>query len=185
MVRRSWWIFFLACGGAAACSTGGHHPSDGTVDGGCLEARLFCEGDTVYTCSEGSRQDIETCGDGLICLEDLGCVACRPGWYTCDGQDVMRCRDDGTGYAVEQTCEADQVCSGGGTVGVCRSACDEAIANRSNIGCDYWAVDLDNAESHGSLLTEEAWSEQFAVAIANPSPVAALVRVFVNDAPVG
>ncbi len=184
-MRRSWLSIVLACT-SVACTSGGHHPPDGsTGDAGCLETRLFCDGDTVYTCQSGMRQDLQTCSGGLICAEDLGCVACRPGWYTCDGQSVMLCRADGSGYDMQQTCEADQVCFAGGTVGLCRNACDEAIANRSNIGCEYWAVDLDNAEAHGSLIDEDAWSEQFAVAIANPSPVAAQVRVFVNDAPVG
>ncbi len=184
-MRRSL-LFVVLCSSFAACSVGGNQPRDGAVLGdACATGLPFCMGDTVYACSGGDRFPVETCTGGLTCADGLGCVACRPGYYSCDGQDLRVCRADGSAWDVERTCLADEVCSGAGLAGTCRGACAEAIANRSNIGCEYWAVDLDNAEARGGLIEEDAWSEQFAVAIANPSAQPAQVRIFVNDAPVG
>ncbi len=168
-----------------ACSVGGNHPTDGAVGDPCETGLPYCEGDTVYRCIAGERQPVETCSGGLICAPDVGCVSCIPGTYQCDGQDLRVCRADGSAYDLERTCLADEVCSAAGRAGACRGACADAVANRSNIGCEYWAVDLDNAESRGGLISEDAWSEQFAVAIANPSVQPAQVRIFVNDAPLG
>lgn len=171
----------------AACSTGGTPTPpgrDGGPSGPCTEEGLQCDEGTVYTCSGGVRMDLQQCTDGRVCATGLGCVACRPGEYRCDEQTLELCRGDGSGYDFVTTCAADELCLGG-RVGMCRDACAEAAANRSNVGCEYWAVDLDNAQSMGPLVNENAWAEQFAVAVANPSRFAAQVRVFVNDAPLG
>jgi hypothetical protein len=49
------------------------------------------------------------------------------------------------------------------------------------VGCEYWAVDLDN--EYGD--SNDASAEQFAIAIANVSPVEVTVVVEQNDAPIG
>lgn len=169
-----------------ACSTGGGGPGprDGAT-GSCDDDRIHCDGDTVYVCSDGARMDVQTCTGERVCAENLGCVSCRPGHYACDGQTLQLCRADGSGYDVSAACLDDQVCVAMGPIGTCRDACAQAAATRSNVGCEYWAVDLDNAQAMGGLISENAWAEQFAVAIANPSRFPALVRVFVNDAPLG
>jgi len=62
------------------------------------------------------------------------------------------------------------------------SPCDEATSRLTNIGCDFWAVDLDNAEN----FTDEAAAAQFAVAVANVhDSVTAHVQVWMNTAPQG
>ncbi|HJL20000.1 MAG TPA: IgGFc-binding protein [Sandaracinaceae bacterium LLY-WYZ-13_1] len=170
------------------CTAGGDSPRDGSVGGGdgssegCEAGELYCApGEVVQTCRGGERVDQETCTGDTVCAEGLGCVACRPDYYRCDGQNLYRCRADGSGWDIEMTCTADEVCTAGGRVGMCADACAEAVARRSNIGCEYWAVDLDNEYAEG-IAMNDAYSQQFAVAIANPSEVTATVRVFVNDA---
>jgi hypothetical protein len=148
-----------------------------------MESRLYCgPGETVRRCTGSRLVDVETCTGDLVCAEGLGCVACRPGYYSCNGSDLYVCNPDGQAYTLEQSCAGDEICSAAGRVGACRGACEDAVANRSNIGCEYWAVDLDNAYANGSLVSEDAYGEQYAIAIANPSMVTATVRVFVNDA---
>ncbi|RZO54959.1 MAG: hypothetical protein EVA89_26865 [Sandaracinaceae bacterium] len=175
----------------AACSTGGGMPPgnpDGSVAdaGPCENGRTYCEpGEVVARCLGGELVPEMTCTGDTVCAEGVGCVACRPDHYMCNGSDLYRCRADGSGYDIETSCAGDEVCSAAGRVGQCRGACEEAVSNRSNIGCEYWAVDLDNAYASGTLVSEDAYSEQYAVAIANPSDVTATVRVFVNDAPLG
>lgn len=169
-----------------ACSVGGDPPGrDGGPTGPCDDERIQCDGDTVFVCANGVRMDVQQCSGGRVCAEDLGCVTCRPGFYACDGQTLQVCRGDGTGYDVADTCAADELCVATARIGSCRNACEQAATNRSNVGCEYWAVDLDNAQAMGALINENAWAEQFAVAIANPSRFAAQVRVYANDAPLG
>lgn len=153
--------------------------------GPCMEGQIFCgPGEVVQRCVGGVRVDGETCTGDFVCGEGLGCVTCRPEYYRCEGSDLFLCNADGSGYTLAMTCTADEICSASGRVGQCIGACEDAIANRSNIGCTYWAVDLDNEESRG-FVTTDAWSQPFAVAIANPSDVTATVRVFQNDAALG
>lgn len=169
------------------CSVGGDRPdgSGGTDAGLCEDDELYCgPGEVVQRCIGGSLRDIETCTGDTVCAVGLGCVACRPEYYRCEGNTLFVCNADGSAYDLAMSCTADEICSASGLVGQCVGACEDAIANRSNIGCTYWAVDLDNEEARG-FITTDAWSQPFAVAIANPSEVRVTIRVFQNDAPLG
>ncbi len=173
---------------ASACSVRSNPDGGGTPSGDsgpCMDGQLFCApGELVQRCVGGARVDVETCTGDYVCAEGLGCVTCRPEYYRCEGADLFVCNADGSAYTPVMTCTADEICSASGRVGQCIGACEDAIANRSNIGCTYWAVDLDNEEARG-FVTTDAWSQPFAVAIANPSDVTATIRVFVNDAALG
>ena len=60
--------------------------------------------------------------------------------------------------------------------------CDAALSRLTNIGCEFWAVDLDNAEN----FVDNAAGAQFAVAIANVhDTLTANVQVWINEADVG
>lgn len=158
---------------------------DGEVPEDCVDGQQYCgPGEVVQVCRDGVRVDESTCPEGLFCGEGVGCVSCRPGFHECRGTEVWQCNGDGSAWEMEQTCAADEVCMAAGNLGQCVDACEDAIANRSNIGCEYWAVDLDN-ESTSAGMGIDPYSEQFAVAIANPSDTTATVRVFVNDAALG
>ncbi len=67
------------------------------------------------------------------------------------------------------------------------ATCEEALATRSNIGCEYWAVDLDNAENNiNGVPVDDAAGGQFAVAVANIGDHgAADVQVHINNADQG
>lgn len=84
-------------------------------------------------------------------------------------------------------CPDRQVCFVSGSEPGCYDACELAETNRSNLGCEYWAVDLDNEYANLAPLpgTNDAAGQQFAVVIANPSDVSSEVYVEVNDAAVG
>ena len=62
------------------------------------------------------------------------------------------------------------------------TSCEEALSGPSNVGCIFWAVDLDNAEN----FIDDASAGQFAVAVANNSSTdTAHVEVTINDADPG
>ncbi|HEX6767641.1 MAG TPA: hypothetical protein VF103_19210, partial [Polyangiaceae bacterium] len=90
------------------------------------------------------------------------CVPSSPG---CDDATVLHCLPDGSGYERGETCdtEAGEACRDG----ACPNLCDVAAEHRSNVGCEYWAVDLDNAKVTDAL---NAAAQQFAVVVSNVQP---------------
>ena len=56
------------------------------------------------------------------------------------GNDVYRCNSDGTDGTYVEMLPEDNVCSRR----QCKTPCEAAEDNPSNVGCDFWAVDLDN-----------------------------------------
>jgi hypothetical protein len=119
---------------------------------------------------------------GKVCVQQTGCLVCTPGSRSCggDGFDITLCRGDGSAFDVVARCEPDtgMICGGGS----CRNACEVAASTRSYEGCEYWAVDLDNAVTANQ---GPAAAQQFSVVVTNPLEVPATVTVEVNDAPPG
>jgi hypothetical protein len=122
------------------------------------------------------------CTEDQICTEDLGCKDCYPGSRYCASEtEVYLCNDDGTGGTPAETCEGEDVCSNG----VCKTACDRALDLPSNVGCDFWAVDLDNEAVTTFGITNDAAAQQYSVAIANNNNTPVDVRVYRNAGRVG
>lgn len=157
-------------------------------DSGPTEAAT---GDDGFTrCTEGAHDcggnDYRVCRDGAFVLEadceaacDVmrGCVPCIPGSTRCDTEgNIERCAEDGSGYSPSDTCDATMglTC----VAGICADACAEAMSERSNVGCTYYPVDLDN----GVDALTNARDAQYAIAIANPGFAAAHIVIEQNDA---
>src|SRR6185295_12544694 len=83
---------------------------------------------------------------------------------TCDGFDVQQCSSDGQTKTKIETCDGEKgfACRSG----ACVNLCDDAAKNRSNVGCEYWPVDLDNAVTNQG----NAALQQYAVIVSNPQP---------------
>ena len=151
----------------AACQA----PSPGAV---CTPGTDRCAENTYQQCADdgASWVDIDACSDReLVCVDGDGCRACFPDTRSCAGLDVVRCRPDGSGTDVIATCgDDDDVCFGG----TCVNACVLAAETESYEGCEYWAVDLDNAvvSTFGA-----ASAQQFSVVLSNPGMLAATARV--------
>jgi hypothetical protein len=111
--------------------------------------------------------ELENCSEqGLVCSFSLGaCTTCVPESTGCDETTVLHCRDDGSGFDRGETCDTElgQACRDGG----CQNLCALASEHRSNVGCEYWAVDLDNARVDDTL---NAAAQQFAVIVSNVQP---------------
>ena len=132
---------------------------------------------------DGSFDPPVSCGAAETCDPTHGCVVCVPDELYCGGatsQDVLRCNHDGTGGDFVETCPATNVCSGG----ACKTPCEAAEDHPSNVGCDFWAADLDN-EASGGLLPNDAAAQQFAVVAANNNDYAIQVTVTKNAANIG
>jgi hypothetical protein len=169
--RSTTWAVILLAGVWGGCGPSTEE-TDGRVDarddgGGCAEGAHRCVGGTVdETCTGGAWGGGVLCEESsLVCEEGMGCVLCHPGMPRCDGNDAMVCADDGSAWELSRTCDvaAGETCDP--VSGVCINPCARAASERSNIGCEYWAVDLDNAENS----TDWAARAQFAVVVANLS----------------
>lgn len=119
---------------------------------------------------------------GLICSLTLeACTVCEPNRRSCSGQTIMQCDTTGSEQTPADTCDPSeqQVCREGS----CVNLCSQASQRRSNVGCEYFAVDLDNAKINDTL---NAAAQQFAVVISNPeTDVATEVTIEQDDSEPG
>jgi hypothetical protein len=139
-------------------------PDPGAVP--CTNGVVECRGAALTRCVDQKPVTIDDCGArGQACAPTLlACTPCLPGESTCDGLDVLRCGADGQARTKVETCDAEHgfACRSG----VCTNLCDEASRQHSNVGCEYWGVDLDNAvTSQGN-----AAAQQYAVVVSNAEP---------------
>ena len=137
------------------------------VDGECLvcePGKKDCDGNTVIQCNvQGDKwADVQECTGQLGCVNGL-CPECYPGDLECKDGDSWTCKQDGSAWELAEEC--------GGTcmAGKCISPCGND-PKMSNVGCDYWAVDLDNAKETDALgITYDAENQQYAVVVSNIS----------------
>jgi hypothetical protein len=126
---------------------------------------------------------LENCSkQGLVCAVGLkACSSCVPDQRECQGARAMRCLDDGSGWEELETC--DESVGDACRLGACVQLCAEASRQRSNVGCEYWPVDLDNANVDDTL---NAAAQQFAVVVSNAQPdVTAQVTIEQDDSQPG
>lgn len=164
------------------------------VDGECRAPEICTPGESrcrtelvLEMCNEsGTAWEPTTCpgrctdGDGAATCDD---VVCTPGERTCNGtQIVVRCTDDGTRFEFVERCSGDRTgreCYRG----ECTPICEINEKTKTNVGCEYWAVDLDNAlVPGGERGFLDAAGEQYAVVVSNPHPsITGTVRVLNNE----
>ncbi len=148
----------------------------------CTLGDLRCAPE-LEQCAAGSKgpawQLLDDCTSrGLICSRTLeACAVCEPNQAGCDGQIKTQCDATGSVSTPGDSCDtsAHEVCR----EARCVNLCSEAAQRRSNVGCEYFAVDLDNAVINDTL---NAAAQQFAVVISNPqTDVAADVTIEQDD----
>lgn len=162
----------LVCLALAGCGPGNRHNGDDT--GNCPGV---CTGLGYQACIDGVLQPPVECTVGQVCDPMLGCTVCIPNDLYCAGPDqIWQCNEDGTSGEQVGTCDGDTVC----TNGECKTPCDAAADTPSNVGCDFWSVDLDNESG-----ISDAAGVQYAVIVANNNDRDAGVRVTKNIARVG
>lgn len=144
---------------------------------GCAPGTKTCKDGDVVQCDEaGSEyQVVEKCPELAQCFEGQ-CLLCYPGTGKCEGKDGYKCAADGSGWEFVATCSPGQAC----IAGKCQSLCSGDIKFNTNVGCDYWAVDLDNAS--GSAGVPGADNAQYAIVVSNTSTSDAEVTIRKEDA---
>ncbi len=208
MIRRLGWfagaVWLLGCweGALEEPEAGAQGDAEGPApdavvadagDGSPADAARACEPDESR-CGEGDA--LEVCaedGSGFErfqcerrCVEGGGTAMCAdnectPGERSCTVEKtaVVECRPDGSGLEIVQLCNprtTGQECDRGQCVSICLLT--EKL--KTNVGCDYWAVDLDNAfVPGGERGFLDAAAAPYAVVVSNPSETyTAEVQVF-------
>jgi hypothetical protein len=179
------------------------------VDGsGCQKGGdiVCCEGET-NGCTEDGR-GLLTCNaagtgwDLLECVNEAGeptacfappsnpegyCGVCLPGTKKCADEEVLlACDQFGQEWVEDSKCnDADQglICVSAGGTGACVKLCDANEKLNMYMGCDFWAVDLDNAfVSGGRSGYYDAAGSQYSVVVSNPNvKYPAKVEIFNNE----
>jgi hypothetical protein len=158
--------------GIGACS---FNRSDRWLEGAeppppqCQLGAARCSGSVVQRCINALGgpiyQNEDDCGvRGQVCNPDgFLCTPCSPGVGSCDGLDTYKCDAAGQKRIFQKRCDPSKL--EGCRDGQCLNLCSEARRHRSNVGCEYWPVDLDNAKVDDTL---NAAAQQFAVVVSNP-----------------
>lgn len=164
-------------------------PPDPLAWPACLPDATRCVGSVFQRCvamngGEFGRPENRDCSlEDLNCVAPTGCVACNPNSTRCsdDELNVERCKADASGWEVAEMCDTSMgiAC----VAATCRRLCTSPTVLGTNIGCEYYAVDLDNAQLG---VGESAASQQYAVVLSNPHrSLAARVVIEQNMNPPG
>ena len=93
------------------------------------------------------------CVDGA-CVD----LICAPNDQACVDEDTYHvCNGEGTAWGPDMDCPPDSICQ----FGECVSQCELAELTKSNIGCEFWAVDIANLPPRDTYT--------FATTVSNPS----------------
>lgn len=154
-------VFALGCGDG--CDNGGDNngPADGGVNpdvGDDVEddadASVDCEPNEVIECAGENTPGVQRCnasGDGIVQSSCEGTAVCRsgecvdvtciPGNRTCEGDtQPLLCNQAGDEFVAQEECTDGSRCEDG----FCLNRCELAERRNSYIGCEYWAVELEN-----------------------------------------
>jgi hypothetical protein len=185
----------------ASCQVGGEQislpPLTVRVDDGgqplftCFDVTSReCRGSVLLSCKRVGEflqsKEHDCADDNQICDPVRGCIACAPESLRCqpcgdtekdcDRNVVQKCADDASAWEDQERCDLKMgdACY----EGRCANMCEQANRDRSYVGCEFFAADLDNAAIDD---LDNASAQQFAVAVANPQAVSIDVQVEIND----
>ena len=179
-----------------ACTKSSTDENSGKLSLPCAPGAFSCEDGGVICSPNGDRWLASPCAANELCLpascddceDECRVKQCEPGELVCsdDRAFVYRCDETGTSLCYSHSCQSattDGVCGGGECLAVCQAE------QKSYLGCEYYAVDLDNAnvpcgrDELGNIRYCDAANSQFAVVLSNPDPTVTVYGM-VMDSPV-
>ncbi|MCY1011042.1 IgGFc-binding protein [Nannocystis pusilla] len=156
-------------------STGGDVTTDPpTTDppGPCPMGQIVCDGDVAQVCDGmGGFSDETQCVSA--CAPGIGCADCVPGTKECDGQNVLVCNAEGTGYEDDGYCDPLLGLSCDGQWGGCVGPCAQ-LGSLSYIGCEYYPTVTQQYDIFDL-------NNPFAVAVSNAADATAMVTITRGD----
>ncbi len=131
-------------------------------------------GDTYTPCNPDGSPGAPVVCTG-VCSPGVGCTDCLAGGKTCVGNDVHTCNDDGSLGDYLSTCDAaaGEACLNG----ECKQGCAVAADQPSNVGCEFWSVDLDQQDGFSDPA-----SMPYGVVLSNAGQAVAEVTIEQNNA---
>ncbi len=148
------------CPGVSGCG-------NGECKGECKANAGTCQGTVAKVCNgTGTGFYLKPCEPG-VCV-DGQCGVCYPGTRTCqDEATVAQCSQDGSSMEFVEDCDPEKTKTAC-FMGTCVSMCAVSPKVATNVGCEYWAVDLDNyykVDADG--VEHDAQNSPFAVVVSN------------------
>jgi len=114
--------------------------------------------------ADGSGWDtVDDCGTEKKCIDGT-CMNCIPLTKKCVGTEVHRCGEFGEAWSFLEDCDTEntgKLCH----MGTCVELCKFNEKFKTNLGCEYWAIDMDQYDD-GDWLDLGA-DAPFAVVISN------------------
>lgn len=189
---------------ASACAVGGEQIVIPPLEAGVIDedSPFYCDDESNVRCELNvhlscapieeflERVEVDCTPMNMVCSPERTCITCTPGMARCkpcepddndcDPNQIEMCDDEGAAWHDTELCDltAGEACYDG----MCEDMCERAKIDRSYVGCEFFAVDLDNAAIDD---VNNAAAQQFAVVVANPQEVPVEVTVEINDAPFG
>jgi len=154
---------------------------------------ILCAGDWAVLCDGDRRIDStncrledekcyeRACDDSRECAR---CLTCKPNAVRCgDNGERERCNEDGSEYEPEEPCDESAGLYCDAPSGRCLDLCAEAEAERSYIGCEYYAVSTSNEQLTLTGVSADGICEpfSFAIVVANGESVPARVTIETPD----
>ena len=176
-----WTVLGCSAGGESSDFGNGGSGSSGSSDGG-VDGSMFgcntCVGNELQVCDEHGTQTGTVDCSPQVCSPGLGCTPCIPGGTTCVGNAVHECTTDGQPGDMITECDVGigEICGNG----KCDTECDVMAGSPSNVGCEFWAVDLPNTRGV-DLAADKPWG----VVLTNAGQTVANVTIEINTAPTG
>ena len=135
-------------------------------------AQLACEAEDARFGEADSDSDGDSASDTDSASDsdsdsdsDTGEEDCTPGEIFCFEGDVYECTGTDNEMELVEECPSPLICMNGMCID--DDACGYAVANKSNIGCEYWAIDMDNSTA----------DQPYAIAVSNLDAATAMVTV--------
>ncbi len=178
-------LSLAACSSDTNSNNRSNNTNNGTDAGSDLDAgpTIICEAGEVRGCTEENTPGLEVCNSAGTAYEQSSCpssplsvcrsgeceeVFCIPNTRRCaDPSTPERCNDEGTAFETLDACTGAGRCEEGN----CLNRCELAELTNSYIGCEYWAVELENhllSDSEEAPLDPEN-RPPFAIVLSNPS----------------